>query len=356
MLRLVQKQTTARYLLSDQTELAAEWLLDSGICRPGFGVAEQYRINLTQYAPVSNRATAHYVSTLLWLFESCGETRHIDRALTVAQYLSRAAKEGNTLAFPGESLTGRRSTEDRLDETSVMVRALLRSWEASHHAEFLMRAIECAKSMQRMPGRCLPRPALVWLELADLTGNPQWRELYDSSLAWNLTFYPDFLGLRGRKAAAAAASETHLESELISGCRFLEELLPALASPRSRPSSAVSVFEKTFSLMGQWLHAPAQGTMSSEACARVLRLRLYAAGLGLMKLDVERVEREAALLGDMQADHHDRRVEGGFYAGQLSNTTEPVVGLTATALCMQALAQWRKFQGGDFRPDLRQMI
>jgi hypothetical protein len=356
MLRLVQKQTTARYLLPDQTERAAEWLVDSGICRPGFGVAEQYRRDVTQYAPVSNRATAHYVSTLLWLFETWGETRHIDRALTVAQYLSRVAKESNTLAFPGERLTHGRSAEDRLDETSVMVRALLRSWEASHHAEFLMRAIECAKSMQRMPGRCLPRPALAWLELADLTGNPQWRELYDSSLAWNLTFYPDFLGLRGRKAAATQASEARNESELISGCRFLEELLPALASPRSRPSAAVSAFERIFSFVGQWLQASAQGTMSSEACARVLRLRLYAAGLGLMKLDVERAEQEASLLGDMQADHHDRRVEGGFHAGLRSGATEPVVGLTASAICMQALAQWQQLQSGEFRPALRQMI
>src|SRR5271157_4856941 len=146
MLSLVQTPaSTSRHLPLDRTQLAGEWLLDSGICRPGFGVAEEYRTDGREYAPASKKATACYVGTLLWLFETRDEIRYIDRALTAAQYLSRSSRDMNE--HPSAPARGRMtfdvSSHRRLDEDSAVLQALVQSWQASQHSEFLTKAIEC---------------------------------------------------------------------------------------------------------------------------------------------------------------------------------------------------------------------
>src|SRR5208283_4844708 len=154
MLSLVQKSATAHNVLSDRTQLAAEWLLHSGICRPGFGIADEYRTNGREYAPESNKATAYYVSTLIWLFETRGQTRYIDRALTTAQLLSQSALVMYVSSLTDGMGASDRPADSRFEDCSAILRSLLRCWKVSRHSEFLNRAIECANFMQRIPGQC----------------------------------------------------------------------------------------------------------------------------------------------------------------------------------------------------------
>lgn len=360
MLSLVQSPVNAsRPLPLDRTQLAAEWLLDSGICRPGFGVAEEYRTDGREYAPVSKRATANYVSTLLWLFETRGETRYIDRALTAAQYLSRSSRDLNESTLAGGNMACDRSANRRLEDGCAMLRALVESWRASQHAEFLTKAIECASAMQRIPCLCPLESARGWLELAGATGNARWQELYNRSLAWSLSSYRDVESEDGVRSVSWASRAT--TTDLTSRCCFLEALLANLMRPRNRTSEAVPIFEKVFERTSKELRTFSRKTgpdteMPTEAYARLLRLRLNAAGLGLMKLDAERAEREASLIQEMQADQCDPRTRGAFYSGRPSNVFARVVGLTVTAVSLQALEQWQQYQDGCFRPALLQIV
>ncbi len=345
MLSFVQPSLTPDYLLLERTSIAAGWLLDSGICRPGFGVAEEYRRNRREYAPTSKRATAYYVSSLIWLFETHGETRYIDRALTAAQYLSRIAPGASIVPFRDRLATNDQTADERLDESCVIIRALLRSWETSHHSEFLSRAIDCAESMRRVVGDCPLTAAHAWLELAEITGNSRWRQLYDRS-------FENGLDTRSVSFGSRAA--------VIDNCRFLEALLPSIVPPSHHSSEALSVFRRVFALTSDWLQtryeaAGFDSAISTELCARLLRLRLYASAWGLVRLDEELAQQEAGFIADVQATDHDPRNRGGFYNGRRSGVIEAAVGLTATVTGMQALALWQQFQNGDFRPDLRQL-
>jgi len=144
-------------------------------------------------------------------------------------------------------------------------------------------------------------------------------------------------------------------------CCFLEALLASLVRPPNQSGEAVRVFERVFAFASNGLRSSPSKTLSgnavpTEACARLLRLRLYAAALGLIKLDANQAEHEAGLIRHMQADHYDPRIGGGFYTERHSGPFESVVGLTATAVSLQALAQWHQFKSGDFRPDLLQLV
>jgi hypothetical protein len=354
MLSLVQTPPIARRPVPlDRTRLAADWLLDSGICRPGFGVAEEYRTDGRKYTPASKRATAYYVRTLLWLFETHGETRYIDRALTAAQYLSRCSQHVNGPVMAGGIVNYDRSANGRLDECNAMLRALVESWQASQHSEFLTTAIECANAMRCIPGLCRLESARGWLELAEATGNAQWQEPYDRALAWSLSFYGEFFESGDGERAAP--------NSLTSRCGFLEALLAHLIRPRNRSGEAVRVFERVFALTSKGVcalprEAGSENAALTEACARLLRLRLHAAGLGLVKLDAVRAECEAGRIQEMQADDFDPRIRGGFYAARPSNVFSRVVGLTSTVTSLQALEQWQQYQDGSFRPALLPLV
>ena len=365
MLNIVQTPAIARTQVPlDRTHLAAEWLLDSGICRPGFGVAEDYRTDGREYAPVSRKATAHYVSALLWLFEKRGETRYIDRALTAAQYLSRSSRDMSGLTLAGGMVRYDRSADRRFDEGSAIIRALVESWHASQHSEFLTKAIECGYAMQRIPGLCGLESARGWLELALATGKAQWRELYDQALTWSLSFYRVFF--EPDKQDVRAASTTKVAgfpsaTGLTNRCCFLEALLAHISQPGSRSDETVGIFEKLFEVTSNEIRTIARKTTSrndvpTEAYARLLRLRLQAGGLGLIKLDAHQAEREARLIRDMQADHYDARIRGGYYTGRPSNVFARVVGLSTTAVSLQALEQWQQYQDSCLRPCLPQLV
>src|SRR5208283_1465149 len=261
MLSLVQKSATAHNVLSVRTQLAAEWLLHSGICRPGFGIADEYRTNGREYAPESNKATAYYVSTLIWLFETYGQTRYIDRALTTAQLLSQSALVMYVSTCTDGMATSDRPTYSRLDECSAILRALLRCWEVSRHSEFLDRAMECAIFMQRIPGRCPLESTRGWLELADETESRQWRKLHDRVLGRSLNLDPEFLEFGDSKPApssAASGNNTALSpptAELTRQCCFLEALLPTLVRPGRQSLAARRVFEQVFALASNAVRA-----------------------------------------------------------------------------------------------------
>jgi hypothetical protein len=342
MLSLVQAAASApRFVPLDRTQLAAEWLLNSGICRPGFGVAEEYRTNGREYTAVSKKATAHYVSALLWLFETRGETRYIDRALTAAQYLSRCSQDRSEPALVG-GVVGDRTAHRRFEEYSAIVRALVESWRASQHSEFLTTAIEYANAMQSIPGLCPLESVRGWLELAGATGNRQWQQLYDRSLAWSLSFYRDLV-----------EPEDERDGGLTGRCRFLEALLAGLMRPGNH-SEAVRIFEDVFERTSKAL--PTRNEVPTEAYSRLLRLRLHAAGLRLVKMDAGQADRELGWIHGMQADHDDPRIRGGFYAAQPSNFFSKVVGLTSTVISLQALDQWQQYQDGCLRPALLQFV
>jgi hypothetical protein len=366
MLSLVQTTASARrVVMLDRPKLAEAWLLDSGICGPDFGVSEQYQTNGRAYTPVSKKATADYVRTLLWLFETRSETRYIDRALTVAQYLCLCTADMDGPAVLGADASYGRSSHSQFDEYSAVVRALVESWEASRHSEFLTKAIECVDVMQRIPGLCPLEAARGWLELARVTGDAQWQTFYDRSFAGRLGSYrrlvepgdERILSFSARTKVTTPAPADSLTHQ----CRFLEALLAHLMGPRSQSREALRIFESVFARTTHSVHALDEETVSedtapTEVYARLLRLRLHAAGLGLVKLDVGQAESEAETIREMQADQSDPRIRGGFYSVRPLNIFTRVVGLTATMASLQALEQWQQYQDNCFRPALLQLI
>ena len=347
MLSLVQKPVSVRRPVPlDRTELAAEWLMESGICGPGFGVAEEFRTDGTEYSPISMKATACYITTLLWLYETFGETSYIDRALTAAQYLFGTWQDTNGLVMKGGTAGYNRSAHRRLDEGGAMLRAMVESWRASQHAEFLAKAIEWANSMRRIPGLCPLGSARGWLALAQATGTAHWREPYDRAISWNLRFYGSQKGDQSEPWAAAA--NTLSSSSLTNRCSFLEALLANFTRPRKHAGENVRIFERVFQVTSDELLGLSDAP--TETCARLLRLQLHATGLGLIKLDLQRAERTADLIRAMQADHADSRIHGGFYANRPSHPSFGSVRLTTTAVALQALAYWAQYQQGCFDP------
>lgn len=350
-------------------ERAGCWFLNSGIQEPNGGVARYYRADLAKNASVSTEITGYAVSTFLYLHALSGRDEYLDRARSAASFLTRSAWNDQLLAMPFECGSGPPLTY--FFDCGIIVRGLLRLFHVTAEEEWLSGAERCAEAMRefrgvdgqyhpilslpakapmppdgrwsRNPGCYQLKSALGWLELAEATGNREWSHRYEDVLSYSLEGHDSFLLV-----------EPHREKimdRLHAYCYFLEALLPYAARPDCRTVLAGGMIQ-----VGRLLRDIAPEFARSDVYAQLLRIRLYADGLGVAPLDRQAAEQEAAALAGFQVNAADMRQQGGFCFGRKGTALLPFSNPVSTAFGVQALVMWNEYEAGCKPTSVQQLI
>ena len=351
-------------LLEPILSRAGQWLVRSGIQRPGGGVARYYRTDLRRNHPVSTEITGYALSALLHINE-------MDCALAAARFLCRRAWNGQSMPFETEA-----SPEGQFTyffDCGIIVRGLLAAWRATREQEFLDVAAPLGESMaadfasrqgdyhpilklpekqplerdalrwSRSPGCYQLKSAMAWEELYEVTGNPRFRELYEQMLVDALRGYAAFLP--GHSDPLKVVDRLH------AFLYFLEGLLPRVDDRRC----AAALCDGIRRVDGH-LAATAPAFERSDVYAQLLRIRIFAHWAGVAPLDLPAARQEAAALAGFQAASTDPHIDGGFYFGRAAGAWLPYVNPVSTAFSLQALALWDQYQAARAPADCRLLI
>lgn len=352
-------------------ELAGGWFVNSGIQELVGGVARYYRSDLSRNAPVSTEITGYAASALLYLHGRTGNPRYLEKALEGGRFLTRVAWDGALRVIPYEYSINGGTLEAYFFDSGIIARGLLALWRSSREAEFLEVARGCAESMardfaagrefhpvlvlpskepaardqrwSRGPGCYQLKAALAWYELAEETGRAEYRAHYDRLLQYALDSQAAFLP--GESEPQPVVDRLHAY------CYFLEGLLPCA----SRPDCA-AVLRDGIARVAELRAATAPLFERSDVYAQLLRLRLFAGGLGAVPLEWNAALGEAAAILEFQAGGPDPRIAGGFYFGRKGAQVLPYVNPVSTAFCAQALEMWRQHQATEVPPDWRTLV
>lgn len=352
-------------------ELAGRWFVYSGIQEQTGGVARYYRSDLSRNALVSTEITGYAASALLYLHARTGDPRYLEPALRAGRFLTRLAWDGALRVIPYEYSIDGRAPEAYFFDSGIIARGLLALWRSTREEEFLDAARNCAESMardfaagrefhpvlvlpskepaardqrwSRGPGCYQLKAALAWYELAEETGQAEFRAHYDHLLEYALESHGAFLP--GEPEPQRVVDRLHAY------CYFLEGLLPCA----SRPDCAAALSEGIE--RAAELRAEAAALFErSDVYAQLLRLRLFACALGAAPLDRNAADEEAAAIVEFQAGGPDPRLAGGFCFGRKGAQMLPYVNPVSTAFCAQALEMWRQCRAEGYRADWRTLI
>jgi hypothetical protein len=359
-------------LLNRVCAQAGRWFLDSGIQEAGGGVARYYRSDLDRNAAVSTEITGYAISTLLYLHQRSGDPSFLAAALRGGRFLTSTAWDPALRTMPFEYTNGR-PCERRayFFDLGIAARGLLRLWSACRESRFLDAALACAESMARdfsagcdfHPAILLPskepvprdphwsrsagcyqlKAALAWRELAAETGDSSFQTGYDQVLDYALGTQAGFLG--------CGQDRERLMDRLHPYLYFLEGLLPRAGQP---PEAAVLV--QGVDTVSTLLRGIAPVFARCDVYAQLLRLRLYAAALGVLRLDERAAAEEASQLASFQVRHFAPRLNHGFSFGRKACGPLPYVNPASTGFAVQALEMWGDYLGGRFQPDCWDLI
>jgi hypothetical protein len=176
------------------------------------------------------------------------------------------------------------------------------------------------------------KAALAWLELAEGTGNSEFREAFERTLEQSMATQANFLTGEGegeRLVDRLHAYGYFLEALTAMGRERREELNDGIAR------AAV------------WLRRLRPKFDRSDASAQLLRVRLHAEAHAGVALDKEAAREEAVFCAAYQDVGPDPRCTGGFWFGSLAGARVANVNPVSTAFCVQALAQWEQREGGE---------
>lgn len=335
---------------------AGRWLLDSGIQEPGGGIARYYRSDLGQNARISTEITGYGVSTLLFLYQRTGQAEYLDGALRAARFLTRTAWDAQLGTFPFEISDGSRFAY--FFDCGIIVRGLLAAWRATGEAEFRDVAIAAGHAMladfqsegaihpilalpekrplawevnwSRSPGCYQLKSAMAWLELSEVSGEREFQCGYESALQRALQSHAAFLD--------AERDPLRVMDRLHAYAYFLEGLTPALDRPECARAFCDGILR-----MARFTREIAPVFARSDVYAQLLRARLFGDTLGILPLEGEAAEEEAACAASFQTD------SGGFLFGRKHGEAMPFVNPVSTAFCLQALALWEDRQQGAMR-------
>jgi hypothetical protein len=341
-------------VLIPQIHQAGNWFVHSGIQEPGGGVARFHRSDVGRNEPVSTEITGYAVSTFVYLHSLTGDPQYLDRATAGARYLTGVAWDPGSRTMPFEIDPARFTY---FFDCGIIVRALLAAWRATGTQEFLDVAAALGRQMIRdfdastgdfhpvlsLPDK-LPAPrdplrwsqsagcyqlkaALCWWDLAEATGDTEFREPYLRVLDYSLRTYCRFLP--GHPDPLRVMDRLHAFSY------FLEGLLPHAGEP-----ACAAALCDGLRRVGRHLRDIAPEFERSDVYAQLLRMRLYAAAAGAAPLDREAAAFEAACLAGFQAASAGPRLDGGFYFGRRRGEWMPYVNPVSTGFALQALAMW----------------
>ena len=183
---------------------------------------------------------------------------------------------------------------------------------------------------------------MAWWDLAEATGDQQFREPYLRMLEYSLATWRSFLP--GHPDRLGVMDRLHAFSY------FLEGLLPVAGDPR-----CAAAIREGIELTAHHLQDIAPEFARSDVYAQLLRMRLYADAAGVAPLDREAAACEAAQLAGFQIAGGDPRTDGGFYFGRRQGVWLPHVNPVSTGFGLQALAMWQAANAGSPVP-LRHLL
>ncbi|HEY7388057.1 MAG TPA: hypothetical protein VH640_06085 [Bryobacteraceae bacterium] len=333
---------------------AARWFAHSGIQEPSGGVARYYRTDLGRNHPVSTEITGYAVSALLFLGRP-------DEAIAAARFLIEQAWSGGVMPFELDP-----AAFTYFFDCGIIARGLLACWRYTGEQEYLDVAAAIGKNMladfcsadgdfhpilalpdkqpiprdptrwSQCPGCSQLKAALAWWELFEITGNTEFRDGYNAVLSSALRDYTAFL--------PGHANPLKIVDRLHAFLYFLEGVLPCEDERR-----AVALCDGIHRVARHLGHL-APEFERSDVYAQLLRIRLFADGLGIVPLDRAAAEREAAILAGFQAASGDSSMDGGFYFGRKGDALLPYVNPVSTAFAAQALALWEDCGLRENRP------
>lgn len=366
-------------IVNDQTanpqylERAGGWLVQSGIQEPFGGVARYYRSDQRKNALVSTEITGYAASALLYLFSRTGHGEYLEPALRAGRFLTRAAWDAPLSAFPFEFAVNGALPERQafFFDTGIIARALLWLWRTRRDPEFLDTARGSAEAMardfaagreyhpilrlpskqpaprdsrwSRAPGCYQLKAALAWYDLAGETGKGDLREHYGRLLEYALRDQAAFLP--GDEAPDRVMDRLH------AFCYFLEGLLPCAGQPE-----CAGALKDGIGRVAALLRRIAPVFERCDVYAQLLRLRLFAAALGVAALDQPAAQEEVLAIAQFQREDPDPRIRGGFHFGRKGGQLLPYLNPVSTAFSVQALEMWREYRAGAFQPDWRTLI
>ncbi len=352
------------------TARAARWFLDSGIQADHGGVSRYYRMDLGEYWPVSTEITGYAASALLLLHALTGDARCLDAAVRAGRFLARSCWDPRLGTIPyecGAPGGGRAYFFD----LGIMARGLLALWRATGDSEFLECAAGCARSMAEdfrsasgyhpvillpskrpieggggwsvRPGCYQLKAAMAWLEVGEAAGSGRFTPLYEELRAAMLAGHASFL--------EDGEDRHETVDRLHAYCYFLEGLLP-----RAGQDDCRVVLRDGILRVARLAAGIGPEFERSDVVAQLLRLRLYAAALGVSPLDREAAASEALRLGGHQIKDGGMRAEGAFCFGRRGHSPAPYANPVSTAFAVQALAMWDAWRHGTFQPDVWSLI
>lgn len=336
------------YKLIPHISRAGGWFLRSGIQEPNGGVARYYHLDLARNHAISTEITGYAASAFVYLHSLTHDERYLERATAAARFLSTFAWDKTNSGMPYE-LNPPAFTY--FFDCGIVVRGLLSAWRATGTTEFLDVAIDLGRAMardfaspdgtfhpilalpdkrpgardparwSRSPGCYQLKAAMAWNDLAEATGDDEFRAPYRRLLADSIHDYSAFL--------PGHADREKVMDRLHAFCYFLEGLLPCATEKR-----CAAVLCDGIRRTAGHLREIAPVFERSDVYAQLLRLRLYADAAGITPLDRVAAGEEAAALESFQAE------DGSFWFGRKSQDFLPYANPVSTAFALQALALW----------------
>ncbi len=344
-------------------ERAGRWFLNSGIQEASGGVARYYRIDLDRNAPVSTEITGYACAALLYMAERTGDAAFRDAALRAGRFLTQCAWDSKAAIFPFETPPNGDNLAYFFD-SGIIARSLMALCRVTKGTEFQDAAFACAVSMARQfqcgncwypvialkdkrplpfeprwsrtPGCYQLKAALPWLDSGDTAS-------YEAMLAFCLRDHETFLP--GADNPALVMDRLHAYSY------FLEGLLPVAARPECD-----GVLARGIERVAKLLRQIRPVFERSDVYAQLLRVRLYAAGLGLVPLDTAAATEEAEAIPTFQIASSDSRTDGAFSFGRKDGRLMPYANPVSTAFCIQVSEMWKDHCSGRFVADWRLLI
>ena len=343
------------------------WLTRSGIQNESGGLARCYRAPEDKYEGISTVATGYFISGLLRCAEYPGESPP-KQATAAGRMLMENAYDMESELFLSDLDAAENNPRKwaYFFDCLIAIQALIDLWRATKNSAYVECAEKCGigikRNLSRMDGSFFPvhdiardmpyeadepwslqaqvyhlKAMPIFLELTEATGLYEFKAMGEELLKWTLKRYESFL--------EPDSDSERMMSRLHGYCYFLEGLLPeAGMDPDCSRALQYGLLEieNISQEIGHEYHR-------CDVIAQLLRLRLYADRVGVMELDFQQAENEAAAIEELQVQSVDPKVDGGFaFALKASRPVQHYNPATAV-LAIQALQMWEQAANGSFR-------
>ena len=332
--------------MSSQLRAAGHWLARSGIQLPNGGVARYHRADVGLNQNISTEITGYAVSALVLAYHATGDQEFLDAATRAAHFLTRVAWDAPNAAMPFEIDP---AAFTYFFDCGIIARGLLALWRVTGECELVDAAQAIGHSMARdfarddgepWPVLCLPdktplaldparwsrnpgcyqlKSAMAWRELAAITGDGVWSELYTGVFESALASHASYL---------SGHTDPHQTMDRLHPyLYFLEALLQHQEHAALVRNGAALVRDSFNDLAPRFERA--------DVAAQLLRIQCAA---GSSESDCAATAARVRLF---------QRTDGGYYFGRKTGQWIPHVSPVPTVFAMQALEWYERPESID---------